>query len=185
MRLPLTRARLLAGLLIAVVPNGEPAAGSDGTPLASLDPDAAHSGTFRKVVQVADDPRRWVYEGAYRYSPEEGLVWTIEAPVRGSLRIDRDGEARTEGDLGGMEIITRRTVARLIHAMVAMDREVLGRYYHIEETRDHRGFEIVLAARENWVRQAGTVTIHGRDNVESVHIAFADGRVVTIEFGTD
>jgi len=160
---------------------GTAAGQSSSEAVTNADAGTARAGSFTQVMRVAGDPRRWVYEGDYRFSPEGGLTWTIVSPIEGSLEIDREGEARADGDLGGMGVMARRTVARLVYAMVAMDRDVLGRYYYIHESRDADGFEIVLEARENWRRQAGTVTMRGREQVDSVHFEFDDGRIMEIE----
>lgn len=146
--------------------------------------DGGIGGRFEQRL-ISSDGQTRVYKGRYHYSAERGLRWEITAPGQGQLLIDHDGDTRTRGELGGLSVLQKRTVGRLIVAMVALDDEVLERYYRIEQFANGEKFRITLDARPRWRKVAGTVTIEGMRLVDSVTMALPDGRTMVLSLTHD
>lgn len=146
--------------------------------------DGGVGGRFEQRL-VAPGGRERVYTGRYHYSKDNGLQWEVTSPSQGELVIDREGDARVSGELGGLSIFQKRTVGRLIVAMVALDETILERYYRIEEDAGVKGFEITLEALPRWRKLAGTVTIEGAKLVESVRMVLPDGRTMKLTLTHD
>lgn len=121
-----------------------------------------------------------VYKGEYSYSGDEGLRWRLITPNEGMLVIDGDGDTTISGELGGLSVFRKRTVGRLIVAMVSLDEPVLERYYKISQVDGPTGFKITLEARNRWRRVAGIVTIQGNALVETLRMEMPDGRIMTL-----
>lgn len=134
---------------------------------------------------ISGDGQVRVYNGRYHYSAEHGLRWEVTTPDRGRLIIDHDGDTQASGELGGLSLLRKRTVGRLIVAMVALDDEVLERYYRIEQSANGETFRISLDARPKWRKVAGTVTIEGTRLVDSVTMALPDGRTMVLSLTHD
>lgn len=132
----------------------------------------------QRLVSTGGDER--VYRGRYHYSSSEGLRWKVTAPESGELVIDSNGDAQVSGDLGGLRVFRKRTVGRLIVAMVSLDESVLERYYRVHPSSGPQGFEITLEARTRWRNVAGTVVIRGRRLVDTVHMTLPDGRAMEL-----
>lgn len=146
--------------------------------------DGGVGGSFEQRL-VADDGQARVYKGRYHYSAERGLRWEVTTPGQGRLIIDHDGNTQARGELGGLSMLQKRTVGRLIVAMVALDEEVLERYYRIEQSANGENFRITLDARPKWRKVAGTVTIEGTRLVDSVTMALPDGRTMVLSLTHD
>lgn len=141
--------------------------------------DGGVGGRFeQRLVSSAGQVR--VYEGRYHYSADVGLRWELTAPDQGELVIDHDGDTRASGEIGGLSFLQKRTVGRLIVAMVALDDEVLARYYRIEQSADGEEFRIMLDARPRWRKLAGSVVIEGTRLVDSVTMTLPDGRTMEL-----
>lgn len=142
------------------------------------------AGRFEQHL-ISPGGQEHVYRGRYSYSRDEGLRWSLEAPDRGTLVIDSDGDATVTGELGGLSVFHRRTVGRLIVAMVSMDESVLQRYYTISQDNGPTGFRVTLEARNRWRRVAGRVTIQGSDLVDAVRMEMPDGRIMILSLTHD
>jgi hypothetical protein len=142
--------------------------------------EAGVSGQFKQTLRSNQNRSETVYKGSYQYSPSQGLTWEVTSPSNGRLVVRSNGEAEASGELGGLSLLEKRTVGRLIVAMVALDTTVLDRYYTIEQTQHASGFEIRLDAKPGWRRQVGTVIIRGRRLVEEVRMRLPDGRTMEL-----
>lgn len=137
-------------------------------------------GRFEQVLMTGHGERTRVYRGHYRYTSGRGLTWEVTSPVKGRIAVNKDGDAEISGELGGLSIFEKRTVGRLVVAMVSLDTSVLGRYYTIDQTAHESGFRITLNARERWKKQAGTVAILGTRLVNEVRMQLPDGRAMNL-----
>ncbi len=142
-------------------------------------------GDFTQKLKSRQGYGEKTYTGRYRYSVEDGLHWNIFKPVEGTLTIDSAGNVETAGELGGLSVLKKRTVGRLIVAMVAMNRKVLGRYYHLSKQPSEVGFHLQLEAKQGWETQAGSVAIRGGQWVENVRMRFPDGRSMELLLARD
>lgn len=142
--------------------------------------EAGIKGRFEQVLTTGDGEHTRVYRGHYRYISGRGLTWEVMSPVKGRIAVNKDGDAETSGELGGLSIFEKRTVGRLVVAMVSLDTSVLGRYYTIDQTAHESGFRITLKARERWKNQAGTVEILGTRLVNEVRMHLPDGRAMSL-----
>lgn len=136
---------------------------------------AGINGRFEQVIRSHDNGPERVYRGRYRYTSTSGLLWEVETPVSGRVLVDHDGEAETSGDLGGLAVFEKRTVGRLVVAMVALDESVLNRYFTIEQSVDPMGFRITLEARQRWKKHVAAVEIRGTRLVDEVRIRLPNG----------
>lgn len=146
--------------------------------------DGGVGGRFEQRL-ISPGGRERVYEGRYHYSSGQGLIWEVTAPDRGELIIDGNGDARVSGELGGLSVFRKRTVGRLIVAMVSLDESVLERYYTISQAGGPKGFEIKLEARTRWRKVAGTITIRGASLVDAVRMELPDGRIMALSLTHD
>lgn len=137
-------------------------------------------GRFEQVLTTGNGERPRVYRGYYRYTSGRGLTWEVTSPVQGRIVVNKDGDAEISGELGGLSIFEKRTVGRLVVAMVSLDTSVLRRYYTIDQTARDSGFGITLIARERWKKQAGTVEILGTRLVNEVKMRLPDGRAMNL-----
>lgn len=146
--------------------------------------DGGVGGRFEQRL-ISDGSQARVYKGRYHYSAERGLLWEVTMPDQGRLIIDHNGDTQARGELGGLSALQKRTVGRLIVAMVALDDKVLERYYRIEQSANDENFRITLEARPRWRKVAGTVTIRGTQLVDSVTMALPDGRTMVLSLTHD
>lgn len=169
------RAWLVAGLVYSL------AAGADLLDELAARVDDGIRGRFQQSLTAPGVEQPWVASGRFDYRPGEGLTWRLQQPTTARLRIDARGQVEVEGELAGLDIMRRRTVARLVVAMVTLDRAVLERYYTLSWQRHDDGFVVELIALPRWQRQAGNVRLRGDEHVEQVEFTFDDGRGMTLE----
>ncbi|GJL82841.1 MAG: hypothetical protein DHS20C01_24750 [marine bacterium B5-7] len=142
-------------------------------------------GSFVQTLSSRHSQQIRQYKGRYEYSPQSGLVWEIQDPNHGKLIVQSNGEIEVSGDLGGMRHLKRRTVGRLVMAMVSLDRKVLNRYYTVEQARTDNGFYFTLIARKGWENQAGRVVLKGERLVDEVTMELPDGRIMELSLSHD
>ena len=138
------------------------------------------SGHFEQKLKLSDNEQTYVYQGRYHYSDDSGLTWELLAPNAGKVVIQSNGDAETFGEPGGLTIFNKRTVGRLIVAMVSLNKAVLSRFYQIEQVAVGNGFSIKLEAHSGWENQAGVVQISGARFVDEVRMEFPNGRIMEL-----
>ena len=139
---------------------------------------------FIQKRQLSILPLPLISKGIFNYHHETGIVWETQEPIQSRIIISKEG-IQTEDKFASTKTEGSSQLSEILLSLFSGDSVTLETYFSIHAKGDANQWNLLLKPKNNLMAaQVASISIKGRESVESLYIVESNGDYSNLEFSS-